>query len=202
MIMSKTCKNLLSTATLFFLFSSFSVSATDISLDLESHHGKFIKITIKNNVSRVVYDGEALNLDSGSKKIFSLSNAISSVGTRSLILDGDEFLWLFIRVPSRDAQGKGYCGAGTEDYLYLFNIKRSDFRKVAQFRLQSCLKNLSIGIDELEDIKESSKISFDQKTGIIKFMQEAVNTQEVTAKKITLSPTKLGITAQEKNFKN
>lgn len=116
---------------------------------------------------------------------------------RSLVLDGDEFLWLFIRVPSRDSQGKGYCGAGTEDYLYLFNIKKRDLRKIAQFRLQSCLKNLSIGIDELEDIKESSKISFDQKTGIIEFIQEAVNTQEVTSKKIKLIPTKLGITIQE-----
>lgn len=201
-IMSKIYKNIFSTVSLFFVFSAFSVSATEISLDLESHNGKSIKIAIKNDTSRITYDGESLILDSESKKIFSLSNAISVIGARSLVLDGGQFIWLFVRVPSRDSQGKGYCGAGNEDYLYLFNIKKRNFRKVAQFGVQSCLKNLSIGIDELADIKESTKILFDQKTGVIEFVQEAVNAQEVTSKKIKLSPTKLGITVQEKSLRN
>lgn len=196
-IMSRVFKKTFSKVALLLLFSTHSISATEISLNLEPQNGKSIKIAIKNNTSRVTYDGEALSLDFESKKIFSLSNAISVVGTRSLILDGGEFIWLFIKVPSRDSQGKSYCGAGSEDYLYLFNIKKRNFNKVAQFRVQSCLKNLSIGIDELTDIKKSNKILFSQETGTIEFVQEIVNDHEVTSKKIKLYPTKLGITLQE-----
>lgn len=195
--MSKIYKKIFLAVALLKFFSASSALATEISLHLESQNGKSIELAIKNNTSRVAYDGETLKLDFESKKIFSSSNAISTISPRSFILDGGEFIWLFIRIPSRNSQGKGYCGAGTEDYLYLFNIKKKKFKKITQFRVQSCLKNLSIGIDELADIKESNKILLDQRTGTIEFTQEMVDDQKATSKKIKLYPTKLGITVQE-----
>lgn len=201
--MSKIYKKFPSPAALFFLLYPTSIAlATELSLDFESFNRKPIKLAIKNNLSRVSYAGKNLILDSKSRKLFSQLESISIIGNQSLMLDATEFLWLFIRIPSRDSQGKGYCGAGTEDYIYLFNIKSGSFNTIKEFQVQSCLKNFSVGIDEAKDIKEQNKIFFDKTTGAIEFVQDFVSTEEVTSKKIKLIPSKSGITIFEKNLKN
>jgi hypothetical protein len=118
------------------------------------------------------------------------------------MLDTTEFIWLFVRVPSRDSQGKGYCGAGTEDYVYLFSIKHESLNTIKEFQVQSCLKNFSIGVDEEKDINEQNKIFFDKTTGVIEFVQDFVSADEVTSKKIKLVPSKSGIRISEETLKN
>jgi hypothetical protein len=201
--MSKIYKNFPSSIVLlFFLFSTSIALATELSLDFESFNRKPIKLTIKNNLSRVGYAGKILTLDSKSKKLFSQLESISVIGTQSLMLDTTEFIWLFVRVPSRDSQGKGYCGAGTEDYVYLFSIKHESLNTIKEFQVQSCLKNFSIGVDEEKDINEQNKIFFDKTTGVIEFVQDFVSADEVTSKKIKLVPSKSGIRISEETLKN
>jgi hypothetical protein len=201
--MSKIYKNFPSSIVLlFFLFSTSIALATELSLDFESFNRKPIKLTIKNNLSRVSYAGKILTLDSKSKKLFSQLESISVIGTQSLMLDTTEFIWLFVRVPSRDSQGKGYCGAGTEDYVYLFSIKHESLNTIKEFQVQSCLKNFSIGVDEEKDINEQNKIFFDKTTGVIEFVQDFVSADEVTSKKIKLVPSKSGIRISEETLKN
>jgi hypothetical protein len=203
MLTSKNHTNFSSVAVLCFsLFSTPITLATDLSLDFESFNRKPIKLTIKSSLSRVSYAGKNLILDSKSKKLFSQLESISVIGTQSLMLDTTEFLWLFVRIPSRDSQGKGYCGAGTEDYVYLFSIKHESLNTIKEFQVQSCLKNFSIGIDEEKDIKEQNKIFFDKTTGVIEFVQDFVSADDVTSKKIKLVPSKSGISISEETLKN
>lgn len=203
MPISKKHKKLSSTAVLFFALFSTSISlAVELSLDFESFNRKPIKLAITNNLSRVSYGGKNLILDSKSRKLFSQLESISIIGTQSVMLDTTEFLWLFVRIPSRDSQGKGYCGAGTEDYVYLFSIKSGSFNTIKEFQVQSCLRNFSIGIDEEKDIKEQNKIFFDKTTGAIEFVQNFVSADDFTSKKIKLIPSKSGISISEKNLKN
>ena len=56
------------------------------------------------------------------------------------------------REPSRPkAMGRGYCGAGYEDYLLLVEIIDRKLLLRDQLLLQSCLKSISMFIDQGED---------------------------------------------------
>jgi len=56
------------------------------------------------------------------------------------------------REPSRPgAMGQGYCGAGYEDYLLLVEIRGKKLTLKDQFLLQSCLKSISMFIDQGDD---------------------------------------------------
>jgi hypothetical protein len=56
------------------------------------------------------------------------------------------------REPSRPkAMGRGYCGAGYEDYLLLVEILEKNLLLRDQLLLQSCLKNISMFIDQGDD---------------------------------------------------
>lgn len=48
--------------------------------------------------------------------------------------------------------GQGYCGAGYEDYLLLVEIRGKKLTLKDQFLLQSCLKSISMFIDQGDDI--------------------------------------------------
>lgn len=47
--------------------------------------------------------------------------------------------------------GQGYCGAGYEDYLLLVEIRGKKLTLKDQFLLQSCLKSISMFIDQGDD---------------------------------------------------
>jgi hypothetical protein len=56
------------------------------------------------------------------------------------------------REPSRPkAMGRGYCGAGYEDYLLLVEVLEKKLLLRDQLLLQSCLKSISMFIDQGDD---------------------------------------------------
>jgi hypothetical protein len=47
--------------------------------------------------------------------------------------------------------GQGYCGAGYEDYLLLVEILKKELIFRDKFLLQSCIKSISVFIDQGDD---------------------------------------------------
>lgn len=59
---------------------------------------------------------------------------------------------VMVREPSRpNAMGRGYCGAGYEDYLLLVEMLEQKLLLRDQLLLQSCLKSISLFIDQGDD---------------------------------------------------
>lgn len=60
------------------------------------------------------------------------------------------------REPSRpNALGRGYCGAGYEEYLLLIEVTNSKIELHDQLLLQSCLKSISMFIDHGDDLADA-----------------------------------------------
>jgi hypothetical protein len=51
--------------------------------------------------------------------------------------------------------GRGYCGAGYEDYLLLLEISANKIVLRDQFLLQSCLKSISMLIEHGDDLDDA-----------------------------------------------
>ncbi len=72
------------------------------------------------------------------------------------------------REPSRpNAMGRGYCGAGYEDYLLLVEILEQKLFLRDRFLLQSCLKSISMYIDQGDDHPKNGLI--DEKNGSLSY---------------------------------
>lgn len=56
---------------------------------------------------------------------------------------------ILARIPSvPDAGGRGYCGAGHEDYMLLVERKDRSLRLLDRLLIQSCLKNIDLASDQ------------------------------------------------------
>jgi hypothetical protein len=56
---------------------------------------------------------------------------------------------IFARIPSvPEAGGRGYCGAGHEDYMLLVEQKDRSLRLLDRLLIQSCLKNINLASDQ------------------------------------------------------
>lgn len=61
----------------------------------------------------------------------------------------EQLFIVMVREPSRaNAMGRGYCGEGYEDYLLLVEILEQKLLLRDQLLLQSCLKSISMFIDQ------------------------------------------------------
>lgn len=83
----------------------------------------------------------------------------------------------------------GYCGAGFEDYIFLFKLDKKSVHVVDRYLTQSCLKNVTVDIDSIEDRRDmNEKILFDAETGQLTFRQGIVDNANIIEKNIQLTP--------------
>ena len=142
----------ISTSTIILLAALISPTAVADNLVLPSAQGTRVVIDVKKQ--------QVLAKDKERNISYSIDNAI----TRHIIRAEDIQLianeskpeaQLFIvlaREPSRpSAMGQGYCGAGYEDYLLLVEMLGHKLILRDQFLLQSCLKSISMFIDQGDD---------------------------------------------------
>lgn len=88
---------------------------------------------------------------------------------KGFMLSGDMHYWLLVRQPSRLRRSAGYCGAGTEDYLYLLRVRRNRLSMLDSFYLQSCLSSFSIDAEKFSDFMLAMKL--ESSTGKVEFRQ-------------------------------
>lgn len=137
------------------IFLAAPANANDEILLLSSHDSQ---IAVKMQNHRLVAKEVRKNLN------YQVSDALSNHLVRAydvrLISDkSDQNGPLFIvlsREPSRpNSMGRGYCGAGYEEYLLLIEISREKIELRDQFLLQSCLKSIAMVIDNGDDLDDA-----------------------------------------------
>jgi hypothetical protein len=150
--MLKKIRNLCILVNIFF---AIPASANNEVLLLSSHDSQ---ISVKMQNHRLVAK------EGRNNRNYQISNAVSDHLIRAyearMISDkSDQNGPLFIvlsREPSRpNSMGRGYCGAGYEEYLLLIEISRSKIELRDQFLLQSCLKSISMLIDHGDDLDDA-----------------------------------------------
>lgn len=137
------------------IFVAIPTNATDEVLLLSSHDSR---VSVKMQNHRLVAKETGKNLN------YQVSNATSNhlmraYDARMISDNSDQNGPLFIvlsREPSRpNSTGRGYCGAGYEEYLLLIEISRAKIELRDQLLLQSCLKSISMLIDHGDDLDDA-----------------------------------------------
>ena len=141
-----------STSSAILLMTIIASSAVADDLLLPSSQGPRVVISTKKQ--RVIAKDKETNID------YKIENAVSRYLTRAdsirlIANESDQKTQLFIilsREPSRPgAMGQGYCGAGYEDYLLLVEMLNRELVLRDQLLLQSCLKSISLFLDQGDD---------------------------------------------------
>jgi hypothetical protein len=137
------------------IFATITARADDTLLLLSSH-GTQVALKVQNHHLVAQELEKHLN--------YQFYNAVSGHLIRAynahIIADkSDQNGPLFIvlsREPSRpNAMGRGYCGAGYEEYLLLIEVTGSKIELRDQFLLQSCLKSISMFVDHGNDLNDA-----------------------------------------------
>jgi hypothetical protein len=115
---------LLSVVFIFFVSASFAV-ATESHSSLLDVKANLISIYAKNGLVRVTHSGKNISVDKESKIILANMDSISIISNKSFSVDAMQYFWSYIRLPSRNSSGAGYCGAGFEDFIILFSINQN-----------------------------------------------------------------------------
>lgn len=96
-----------------------------------------------------------LRLDKTLKKNFSLINGAMQIAQLITLSDQKHYVWLLVQIPSKpNSFGHGYCGAGSEDYVFLVSLINSQLKYVDKFLARSCLTNIEI--NEGQDITDKN----------------------------------------------
>lgn len=75
------------------------------------------------------------------------------VGGGDFQQDGRRYLTLGVAVPSKQTNGTGFCGAGTEDKLLLVELGKAHRLYLRdELEIQSCLKSFSLSSDQGTDL--------------------------------------------------
>lgn len=135
---------------LFIFIATFivpPVSATDLLLPSPMGGGVAIHVKkqhvfAKDNEKNIVYEVAA-----------TVSQHLTRADDIRLIRHAgnpkEQLFIVMVREPSRpNGMGRGYCGAGYEDYLLLVEILEQKLLLRDQLLLQSCLKSISMFIDQ------------------------------------------------------
>lgn len=127
-----------------------------IILDVKKHH-----VTAKDSEKNINYE-----IAAAVSQHLTRADDIQLVGNAS-----NTKVQLFIlmtRERSRPkAMGRGYCGAGYEDYLLLVEVLEKKLLLRDQLLLQSCLKSISMFIDQGDDHPRNGLIN--QKDGSLSY---------------------------------
>lgn len=79
----------------------------------------------------------------------------------------ESWRWLLVREPSRGRGDVGFCGAGHEDHLLLVKVAKSVVRAVDDFLAQSCMKSISMDMDQFEELLGAINIDAQRKQLIL-----------------------------------
>jgi hypothetical protein len=126
------------------------VSATDLLLPSPKGgrvaiHVKKQHVIAKDNEKNIIYEVAATV-----SKHLTRADDIRLVGNAGN--PKEQLFIVMVREPSRpNAMGRGYCGAGYEDYLLLVEMLEEKLLLRDQLLLQSCLKSISMFIDQGDD---------------------------------------------------
>ncbi|MDE2428746.1 MAG: hypothetical protein KGM99_08465 [Burkholderiales bacterium] len=144
----------------------------------------------KKNFSFINSSGKQLILQNLKwRNLLAKSDSFTPISKKSFAFNAIEYFWAFVRFPSRTKSGAGYCGGGFEDYIFLFNLDKKSVHAVDRYLTQSCLKNVKVDIDSIEDRRDmNEKILFDAETGQLTFRQGIVDNANIIEKNIQLSP--------------
>ncbi len=154
---------------LFIFIAAFiDQSAAATELLLQSPDGgrvtlnvKKQKVTARDNQNNIAYE-----VATGISKHLKRAGDVRLVGGPSN--PESQLFIVMTREPSRpNAMGQGYCGAGYEDYLLLVEILERKLLLRDRFLLQSCLKSISMYIDQGDDHSKNGLI--DDKNGSLSY---------------------------------
>lgn len=142
----------ISAFTITLLAALISTAAVPDDLVLPSAKGSRVVIDVKKQ-QVLAKDKERninYNIDNAIAKHFIRAEDIQLITTESK--PKAQLFIVLTREPSRpSAMGQGYCGAGYEDYLLLVEMLDHKLTLRDQFLLQSCLKSISMFIDQGDD---------------------------------------------------
>lgn len=154
---------------LFIFFTAFIVqSATAAELLLKSPNGGRVTLNVKKQqvIAKDTQNKITYEVAAGISKHLKQAEDVRLVGNPSN-LESQLFI-MMTREPSRpSAMGRGYCGAGYEDYLLLVEILGRKLLLRDQFLLQSCLKSISMYVDQGDDHPKNGLI--DEKNGSLSY---------------------------------
>ncbi|MDN4052317.1 hypothetical protein QPK32_04470 [Massilia sp. YIM B02763] len=138
---------------IFVFISTFIVSPVNAAdILLSSPKGEHVAIYVKKQ--------QVIAKDNGKNIIYEVAATVAQHLTRaddirvvgSASNQKEQLFIVMLREPSRpNAMGRGYCGAGYEDYLLLVEILEKKLLLRDQLLLQSCLKSISMFIDQGDD---------------------------------------------------
>lgn len=92
-------------------------------------------------------------LDKGARQILRRSHELLPVFSQPIA--GGNYLVLIARIPSKNPQGLGHCGAGDEDHAILLEHSKQNIALRDDFLLQSCLSSISLDSEDGDDILKS-----------------------------------------------
>ena len=132
-------------------------------------------------------NGGQLKLDKKLKRDFYLVDSAFILNVVPFEMNAGKYFWLVAKLPSKPKSfGKGFCGAGTEDYIYLIGFGDAKLVYVDRMLTRSCLNNIEVGHGE--DLGKE-QFAFEQNTGTVKFSQRRINETRTTVDELTLTPT-------------
>lgn len=106
--------------------------------------------------------------------------------------------WLLLREASRARGGAGFCGAGHEDHLLLVKVTKSVGTAIDDFLAQSCLKSISMDVDEFNELMGA--ISIDQQTRQLALQQTVSSDTESIKQKVRIAVVSGRMDASVKKF--
>jgi hypothetical protein len=132
--------------------TTITSSAVAGDVELSSREGQRVVISTKNKHITAKDEEKNITYKIDNSALRRLTQA-DDIQLITNISDKKKQLFIILtREPSRpNAMGQGYCGAGYEDYLLLVEITEQKLVLRDQFLLQSCLKSISLFIDEDDD---------------------------------------------------
>lgn len=118
-----------------------------------------------------------------------------AVAGRGFADGGRTFVVLGVAIPSVDARGSGYCGAGSEDHLLLLEWK-ARLRKLElrdRVQVQSCLQPMALQADQGSELRTVLRGIDDPKRATLTWLEHprygpTTKTVTATAGKFVVSP--------------
>ena len=136
--------------------------------------------------ARISLGKTELILDKRLSKDFRLIDDASLITPKFILEDKKSYLWLFVQLPSKpNSFGKGYCGSGSEDYIYLLKLEAPKLKYVDRFMARSCLDN--IDIDEGEDIT-TNNLPLVVSENVLEFSQTYYDVKKLRIRQVRLVP--------------
>ena len=153
-------KKLLFNCSVFFLavLMTVNISAAEkINVKVSEKASLALQISSKAATGQMLENNKSRNLvvDKNLKKSLLTAAIAYSIGNQALEIEGQTYFLIVTQKMSRELQGKGFCGAGTEDVLRLVQLDKKHKRLVQtdELLIQSCLNNIEIYNDNGQPLR-------------------------------------------------